>query len=110
MFVSVNQIERSARFEKIWTGLSVGDRQEILSVMSQAAERSYRRGTQQGITLARKYSGKQIAWHGRSESTLYKWRYDTPLDKSIGLDGRNCSSKERFCSENGFVCMGGYDA
>jgi hypothetical protein len=78
-----------------FASLSGWQRRALVKIMARIAERSYRRGVQQGALLAREYQE-------RLPKSLAVWRFDISLDRSPWLEGaRTEPSTERLFMENG---------
>src|SRR3546814_12642073 len=75
--------------------LTTAQRRVLAVIMSRVAERSYRRGAQQGATIALNRPGDLPA-------SLHDWRYGEGADASPWLDGNATeSSLGRLLAENG---------
>jgi len=61
-------------FSELWGGLSKADRESLYLIMARIAERSYRRGLQQGVALERRGEMKM------TNAELHDWRYNIGLD------------------------------
>jgi hypothetical protein len=75
-------------------------KKKLTRIMARLAERSYRRGFQQGVFLSRE--GRQIV-------DLYHFRYQTSLDAAPMTDGGYIdSATNRLFMENGVLCDLGF--
>lgn len=82
-------VTHGTKFVEIMENMTDKEREEILRVMARAAEKSYRRGFQQGATL------------GGDEMEIHYWRYGRGLDNSPGRTYGNVEkSLDRLLMEN----------
>lgn len=68
--------------ENTLAGLSDADKRRVLKLMARAAENAYRRGFQQGATIATQRPQDL-------PPDLHAWRYGATLDVSPWADSRN---------------------
>lgn len=79
--------------------LSDDDKQKLIGLMAGIMEMGYRRGVQQAHALNEEKRNPEL----NDQSGLAKWRFETPVSESIGIDGFKSSSIERLFMEHGVL-------